>query len=354
MARGQGRGYPPRMTGAHHDDDHAGHDHAEHDHAEHEHEHGHEHGGGHGHAAYGHGHAGHSHAPARFGRAFAIGIALNTFYVLAEIAYGLLAHSLALLSDAVHNAGDVLGLAAAWGAAHLATRRPSAAYTYGMGGSSILAALANAVLLLIACGGIAWEAVRRLIAPSPVEGLVVILVAVLGIVVNGVTAMLFASGRKGDLNIRAAFQHMVGDALVSAGVVVSGAAVLATGWTMLDPLMALVVAVVIVGGSWGLLRDATRLALDGVPPGIDASQVGAYLADLPGVTAVHDLHIWPMSTTETALTVHLVRPQATLDDAALQALRASLRDRFGIGHATIQVESGEAACVCNLAERPAG
>lgn len=310
------------------------HHHAHHDHHAH-------HGPGHRHD--------HGHARKDFGRAFAIGIALNTLYVLAEAGFGLAAHSLALLSDAVHNAGDVLGLAAAWGAARLAARRPSAGYTYGMRRSTILVALVNAVVLLVATGGIAAEAVRRLLAPVPVAGGTVMLVAALGIVVNGLTAALFAAGRKGDLNIRAAFQHMLADALVAAGVVAGGAVVLATGWSAVDPLVALAVAAVIVWGTWALLREATRLALDGVPPGIDPAAVASLLAAVPGVASVHDLHIWPMSTTETALTVHLVRPDSPPDDAMLRDLRASLRDRFGIGHATIQVETEAAACACSLA-----
>jgi cobalt-zinc-cadmium efflux system protein len=302
----------------------------------------------HAHHAHAPGHA-HAHAPKTFGRAFAIGIALNTAYVLAEIGYGVAAHSLALLSDAVHNAGDVLGLAAAWGAARLAARLPSAGFTYGMRRSSILVALANAVVLLVATGGIAWEALRRLASPTQVAAETIMVVAAIGIAVNGITAWLFASGRKGDLNIRAAFQHMLADALVACGVVAGGALVLATGWLPLDPLIALAVAAIIVWGTWGLLRDATRLALDGVPPGIDADAVAAHLAAWPGVADIHDLHIWPMSTTETALTVHLVRPDAALDDAMLLALRSSLRDRYGIAHATIQVETGESACACTLA-----
>jgi cobalt-zinc-cadmium efflux system protein len=317
---------------AHHDDHHA-------------HAPGHAHTPAPGHAP---GHA-HHHAPASFGRAFAIGIALNTAYVLAEAGFGVAAHSLALLSDAVHNAGDVLGLAAAWGAARLAARLPSAGFTYGMRRSSILVALANAIVLLVATGGIAWEALRRLASPAPVAAETIMVVAAVGIAVNGITAWLFASGRKGDLNIRAAFQHMLADALVAAGVVAGGALVLATGWLPLDPLIALAVAAIIVWGTWGLLRDATRLALDGVPPGIDAGAVAAHLATWPGVTDVHDLHIWPMSTTETALTVHLVRPNFTHADPMLRAIRLSLRNRYGIDHATIQCETGDTPCACILA-----
>lgn len=322
--------------------DHHGHDHHDHDHHDHgAHAHGH---------AHSHGH--HHHAPASFGRAFAIGIALNTIYVLAEIAYGLAAHSLALLSDAVHNAGDVLALAAAWGAAYLARRLPSANFTYGLRRSSILVALGNAMVLLIATGGIAWEALYRLTVPTAVAADTIIIVAAIGIVINGATAALFASGRKGDLNIRAAFQHMLADALVSAGVVAGGVLVLVTGWSVLDPLVALAVSVAIVWGTWSTLRDSVRMALDGVPAGIDTGAVAAHLAAWPGVAAVHDLHIWPISTTETALTVHLVHPEGPQDDTMLHAVRASLHERFGIGHATIQLETEDGACVCSLVDAP--
>ena len=322
--------------------DHHGHDHHDHDHHDHgAHAHGH---------AHSHGH--HHHAPASFGRAFAIGIALNTIYVLAEIAYGLAAHSLALLSDAVHNAGDVLALAAAWGAAYLARRLPSANFTYGLRRSSILVALGNAMVLLIATGGIAWEALYRLTVPTAVAADTIIIVAAIGIVINGATAALFASGRKGDLNIRAAFQHMLADALVSAGVVSGGVLVLVTGWSVLDPLVALAVSVAIVWGTWSTLRDSVRMALDGVPAGIDTGAVAAHLAAWPGVAAVHDLHIWPISTTETALTVHLVHPEGPQDDTMLHAVRASLHERFGIGHATIQLETEDGACVCSLVDAP--
>lgn len=331
------RRYPGAIMHDHHGHDHDHHDHDHHDHGAH----------GHGHA---HGH--HHHAPASFGRAFAIGIALNAAYVLAEIGWGLAANSLALLSDAVHNAGDVLALAAAWGAAYLARRLPNARFTYGLRRSSILVALGNAMVLLIATGGIAWEALYRLTDPGPVAATTVMIVAAIGIAINGGTAALFARGRKGDLNIRAAYQHMLADAMVSAGVVVGGALVFVTGWSVLDPIVALAVSAAIVWGTWSTLRDSVWMALDGVPAGIDTGAVAAHLAAWPGVTAVHDLHIWPISTTETALTVHLVHPDATQDDAMLHAVRASLHDRFGIGHATIQLESEDGACVCSLVDAP--
>ena len=301
-----------------------------------------------------HDHAGHSHvgghvhAPASFGRAFAIGIGLNVAYVLAEVIYGIGAHSLALLADAGHNAGDVLGLAAAWLASWLGERAPRGAYTYGLRGSSILAALGNAVVLLLVTGGIAWEAIQRLVSPEPVAGITIMVVAALGIVVNGITAGLFMSGRKGDLNIRGAFLHMASDALVAAGTVMAGGLILWTGWHWIDPAISLVISAVIVAGTWGLLRDSMRLALDAVPPGIDQGEVKTYLRGLPGVQSVHDLHIWGMSTTETALTAHLVRP-GSLDDALLHHAAEELRERFGIGHATFQLEAGDPAHPCPLA-----
>ena len=311
--------------------------------ANHHHDHANDH--GHGHAAHGHGHV---HAPASFGRAFAIGITLNVAYVAGEVVYGLVAHSLALLADAGHNAGDVLGLAAAWLAASLGQRRPTARFTYGLRGSSILAALLNAVILLVVTGGIAAEAIRRLFEPAPTAGRIVLVVAAIGIAVNGATALLFMSGRKSDLNLRAAFAHMATDALVAAGVVVAGLLILLTGWTPLDPIASLVVCAVIVAGTWSLLRDSLAFALDAVPPGIDHREVERFLLAQPGVTAIHDLHIWGMSTTETALTAHLVRPGAEPDDALLHGICEALRHRHGIGHATIQVEQGDEAHPCAL------
>jgi cobalt-zinc-cadmium efflux system protein len=256
--------------------------------------------------------------------------------------FGVVANSVALLADAGHNLSDVAGLAAAWGATHLAKRGPSARFTYGMGGSSILAALFNAVLLLVAIGAVAWESVQRLFDPQPVAGLTVIAVAAAGIAVNGVTAWLFSRG--GDLNVRAAFAHMLSDALVSAGVVVAGIVILLTGATWLDPVVSLVIGAIIVAGTWHLLRDAVAMALQGVPPGVELDAVTARLARLPGVTHVHHVHIWPVSTTETALTAHLLCPAGHPGDAFLCAAGEMLDHDFGIGHATLQIEMVAGSC----------
>ena len=324
------------MPPAHNSDDHD-HAHEEDDDQHDGHDHSHAHGG-----------AGHSHTPKNFGRAFAIGTALNLGYVVVQVAFGLFAHSLALLADAGHNLSDVLGLLLAWWASHLGKTLPTARRTYGLGRSSILAALANAAFLLVAVGGITWEAVRRFGDPHPVQGGTVIWVAAVGIIINLGTALLFMSGRKGDLNIKGAFLHMAADAAVSAGVVVAGIAILFTGWHWLDPVTSLVINAVIVWGTWGLLRDATNLALDAVPAGIDTEAVKRHLSGLPGVMAVHDLHIWALSTTETALTVHLVKPDAGLDDGLLARTCEELHEKFGIGHSTIQLERGDEAHPCRL------
>lgn len=316
--------------------DHHDHEHVKHDHAGQSHE-GHEHGT-----------AGHVHAPASFGRAFAIGIALNAAYVFAEAFYGVAAHSLALLADAGHNLGDVLGLAAAWAASVLGKRKPGGRYTYGLRRTSILAALGNAIVLLVVTGGIAWEAIRRLAEPEPTAGVTIMVVAALGIAVNGITAWLFMSGRKGDLNVRGAFLHMASDALVAAGVVVAGGLILWTGWHWLDPAISLVISGVIVAGTWSLLRDSVNLSLDAVPEGVDQEAVGDCLRGLPGVVEVHDLHIWGMSTTETALTAHLVHAPGQLDGGLIPRACAEMRQRFGIGHATFQVETPEMARACEL------
>jgi cobalt-zinc-cadmium efflux system protein len=311
------------------------------------HDHGGDHGGRHDHGGHHHGHH-HDHAGA-MGRAFAIGVVLNLAYVAAEVAFGLAAGSLALLADAVHNFGDVLGLAMAWLATALARRAPSARYTYGLRGSSILASLANAALLLLVTGGIAWDAVQRLETPRPATGLTILLVALAGVAVNGFCALLFAAGRKGDLNVRAAFSHLAADALVALGVVVAGAVILATGWTWVDPVASLAVSAIIVLATWSLMRESLDLALQAVPAGVDRAGILDYLTALPGVSEVHDLHIWGMSTTETALTAHLVRPGAGLDDALLHEVCANLRVRFAIHHATFQVETGSNTHPCELA-----
>jgi len=282
-----------------------------------------------------------------YGRAFAIGIALNLVYVVGEAVGGIFSGSLALLADAGHNLSDVLGLSLSWGAAVLSRRRPSGRFTYGLRSSSILAALANAIVLLLVTGGIAWEAVGRFSDPVPVYSTVVIWVAAAGILVNGVTALLFASGSQRDLNLKSAFLHMAADTLVTASVVAAGIAIALSGWLWLDPAVSLVVSAVIVVGTWSLVKSAIGLALDAVPEGVDAAAVRAHLLATPGVTGLHDLHIWGMSTTETALTCHLVMPGGHPGDATLNGIAQQLDHRFGIHHATIQIELAdtEEACV---------
>ncbi|CAO4141906.1 Cation diffusion facilitator family transporter [Methylorubrum thiocyanatum] len=325
-------------------DDHGHTHHAQgHDHAGHDHAHSHSHGLGRGHGA-GHG-AGHVHAPKNFGPAFAIGIALNLGFVGVEALYGWLSNSMALVADAGHNLSDVLGLVAAWIAAVLVKRAPTARFTYGLRGSSILAALFNAVLLLVATGGIIVEAVQRLLEPAPVAGTTVMIVAGIGILINGFTAWLFASGAQGDINIRGAYLHMMADAVVSVGVVLAGLVILATGFDWIDPLVSLAIAVLIIVATWGLLRDSVAMSLAAVPPGIDPEAVRAHLAARPGVRGLHDLHIWSMSTTEVALTAHLVVAGRAPDRHFLKDTADTLRARFGIHHATLQIEiEGETAC----------
>jgi cobalt-zinc-cadmium efflux system protein len=288
--------------------------------------------------------AGHSHAPASFGSAFAIGIALNLGFVVVEVVYGVLAHSLALVADAGHNMGDVLGLLLAWGATFLARTPPTERRTYGLRSSSILAALFNAIFLLITVGAIAWEAIRRFGDPTVVQARIVIWVSVIGVVINTVTALMFMSGRKRDLNIRAAFMHMAADAGVSLGVVVAGFLIIATGWLWIDPVISLAIAAVITWGTWGLLRDSVNLALHAVPQGIEVAKVRQYLSSLPHVTEVHDLHIWPMSTTETALTAHLVRDIDDCDCTLLERAAQELNHKFEIQHATLQFETLDHHC----------
>lgn len=297
------------------------------------------------HHAHAHGHS-HVHVPQQFGRAFAIGIALNAGFVVVEAAYGVLAHSMALVADAVHNLGDVLGLLVAWIATVLARRLPSPTHTYGMRRGTILAALFNAVLLLVAVGGIVVEALHRVAKPAEVASMTVILVAAVGIVINGVTARLFYAGRGRDINLRGAYLHMVYDALVSVGVLLAGAAIWLTGWTWLDPAVSLIVAAVIVAGTWSLLKGSIGMSLDAVPQGIALAEVGDFLKTRPGVTAIHDLHIWPISTTETALTCHCVMPGGHPGDAFLVQLAKELEQRFGIHHATLQIEvNADVPCV---------
>ncbi|MBB3900642.1 cation diffusion facilitator family transporter [Methylobacterium brachythecii] len=297
---------------------------AHHDHAHHE---GHDHGS-----------AGHRHSPKNFGPAFAIGITLNLGFVVIEAGYGILSNSMALVADAGHNLSDVLGLTAAWIASVLVKRRPSPRFTYGLRGSSILAALFNAVFLLIATGAIILEAVQRLLTPQPVVGTTVMIVAAIGIAINGFTAWLFASGGRSDINIRGAYLHMMADAVVSLGVVVSGLIILATGFDWIDPFVSLVIAVLIIWSTWGLLRDSLGMALSAVPPNIDAAAVHAVLKNRPGISSLHDLHIWSMSTTEIALTAHLVTERALLSDDFLRETARELRETFGIAHATLQIE----------------
>lgn len=294
-----------------------------------------------GHTAHDHAadnHAGHSHAPADFGRAFAIGIVLNIAFVIVEGAYGLIAGSMALVADAGHNLSDVLALILAWGATIAAKKPATARFTYGFKSSTILAALANAALLFIAVGAILFETIHRLNDPAPVEGWTLVIVAGIGIVINTATALLFVSGRRDDINIRGAFLHMAADALVSLGVVLAGIAILLTGALWIDPAVSLLIVAVIAWGTWGLAKDSLTMGLLGVPKSISETEVRKVLEGADGVTSIHDLHIWPMSTTETALTAHLVMPGGHPGDEALEGLAEELRHHHRIGHVTLQVE----------------
>ena len=329
-------GHGDYSHGAHSHGGQSGSDHSHHDHG-HDHDHG-RHAGHH-----------HAHAPAAgHGRAFALAVALNMAIVLVQAVYGVIAHSTALLADAGHNLSDVLGLLLAWGASWLATRRPSARYTFGYGSSSILASLANAGLLLFACGVIVTEAIGRLMNPAPVAGLVVFVVATVGVVVNGLSAWLFMRGQKEDLNLRGAFLHMAADAGISAAVAISGLVILYTNWTWLDPVMSLLVVAVVVIGTWGLLRDSVRMALDAVPPGVDLQPIRDYLAGQPGVTDVHDLHVWALSTTGNALSAHLVMPAGHPGDESIDDIVLTLRERFSMQHATLQVDLGTTVHQCAM------
>jgi cobalt-zinc-cadmium efflux system protein len=287
---------------------------------------------------------GHSHAPSDFGWRFMVGVVLNLAFVVVEAVFGFAVNSLALVADAGHNLSDVLGLALAWGAFALSGRAPSSRHTYGMRRSSILAALFNALFLLFAIGAIAWEAVQRFWRPEPVSGWTVVIVALVGIAVNGVTAMLFASGQKEDLNVRAAFLHMAADTVVSAGVVLGGLLILYTQWSWIDPVLSLAISIIIFWGTWGLLRESVDLSLDAVPTSIDPKKVKSFLESWPEVTEVHDLHIWPLSTTEPALTAHLVMPNHDCSDEEIQKISQALASEFGITHATLQIERGSVPC----------
>ncbi len=331
-------------------EDHAGHDHPAHGHAPHAHA-GHAHDGhahdGHAHAGHAHGALGHVHA-ASFGAAFAVAIGLNALIVVAELVSGLAGHSVALLADAGHNLSDVLALCAAFAASRLGRRAPSPRFTYGLGGTSILAALFNAVALLVVTGALGLEAVQRLLAPRPVAAGLVMAVAAAAIVGNGVSALLLARGQRGhggDLNTRAAVAHLAADAATAAGVVVGAVLITLTGWDWIDPVLTLAIAAVIVAGTWRLLREALALSLAGVPGAIEPEAVRATLAALPGVARLHDLHIWPVSVSETALTAHLVMPGGHPGDAFLMDACRTLREVHDIGHATLQVETSlDTAC----------
>jgi cobalt-zinc-cadmium efflux system protein len=328
-----------------HKDHEHGHTHAHEDADAHSHD-------AHSHDAHSHGHAhghGHSHAIPADGINLRMGAAvgLNVLFVLIEGGFGFVSNSVALIADAGHNLSDVLGLLCAWAAMYLGRRPPGARFTYGLGRSSVLAALANAVLLLLACGAIAWEAASRLASAPPVAGRTVMIVAAIGIALNGFCAWLLHAGSHGDLNRRSAYIHMLGDAAVSAGVLLSGLLIVATGWNRLDPVISLVVVAIILVSTWRLLRDSLHLSLDGVPASVNSSAVLSFLSDQRGVTDVHDLHIWALSTTNVALTAHLVVPDRGAEDALLDSLTPKLKTRFRIHHATLQIERDRCAHGCD-------
>jgi cobalt-zinc-cadmium efflux system protein len=331
--------------------EHKDHDHSPgHDHSRGEsHAHAHSHDSkDHSHGAHGHGH-GHSHAIPTDGINLRMGIAvgLNVLFVLVEGGFGFVSNSVALIADAGHNLSDVLGLLCAWTAMYLGRRPPGAQFTYGLGRSSVLAALANAVLLLLACGAIAWEAAIRVASAPPVAGATVMIVAAVGIVLNGICAWLLHAGSHGDLNRRSAYLHMLGDAAVSAGVLMSGLLIMVTGWNRLDPLISLVIVAVILVSTWRLLRDSLHLSLDGVPSSVNSTAVLSFLSDQRGVTDVHDLHIWALSTTNVALTAHLVVPDRGAEDSLIESLTPKLKNRFKIHHATLQIERDRCAHGCD-------
>lgn len=289
------------------------------------------------------------HNPKNYNRAFAVGIALNLIFVVVEVIYGNLSNSLALISDAGHNLSDVLSLVLAWSATILVRKRPTQKYSYGLKSSSILASLTNSIFLLVVIGAIAWEAIVRFQHPTPVASMTIIWVAGIGFFINAITSYFFASGSKGDLNIRGAFLHLAVDALVSLSVVVAGILMIYTGWMWIDPLISLLICVVVIFGTWSLLKESLSLVFQAVPSGIKRDQVFSYLSNLPGVKEVHDLHIWGMSTTETALTVHLIMPQGHPGDSFFEELNHELEKRFHIHHVTVQVELGNGGTCCKLA-----
>jgi cobalt-zinc-cadmium efflux system protein len=325
---------------AHHDHDHHGHDHAHEQQQEHKHAHGHDH----------HGHGHHHHLPSDRGNAFLISVILNATFVLVEFGFGFLAKSTALMADAGHNLSDVIGLLLAWGAIAIGRKRASRRFTYGFRGASILAALANAMLLLVASGAIALDAVQRFSAPTPVAGATIAAVSAIGILVNGISAWLLMRGSKEDLNLRSAYLHMAADALISFGVVVTGVVIIFTGWYWLDPVVSLVIVLIVLIGTWHLLSESMQLAMNAVPLQVNAEAIEAYLRKLQGVTDIHDLHIWGLSTTENALTVHLVIPGAYPGDAYLDEIASHLREHFNVHHCTLQTEQGTTDHTCPLYE----
>jgi cobalt-zinc-cadmium efflux system protein len=304
---------------------------------------------GHGHAL----HHDHAHGATTYGRVFAIGVALNLGFVVVEVAYGLVAHSVALLADAGHNVGDVVGLAMSWGATVLASLRPSSRRTFGFRRTTIVASVSNALILLFMTGALTWESILRLLAPEPTHGRTVIVVALIGTVVNAGSALLFMRGDKRDLNVRSAFVHLASDAVLALGVAAAGGVILATGWLWVDPVVSLALAMTILFGTWSLMRKSMNLMLDAVPEGIDPDQVKTFLQALPGVVEVHDLHIWAMSTTETALTAHLVMPRTSHDPAFLASVCKKLHEGFDIDHSTLQIDPEEAPTPCALARSDA-
>ncbi len=290
----------------------------------------------------------HNHTISNYNRAFAAGVLLNVIFVVIEVSYGVAADSLALIADAGHNVSDVLSLLLAWGAALLAKKPATEKRTYGFRKVTVMASLASAILLLVALGGITWETIGRFFDPKPVEGMTVIVVAAIGVVINTITALLFVSGRKHDLNIRGAFLHMAADAGVSFGVVLAGVIIMVTGWLFVDPLISLLIVAAILAGTWSLLRDSMNLAIDSVPEGIDIAGIKRYLTDFENVSQIHDLHVWPMSTTEVALSVHLIIDDYPLANNFLPKLQGQLHERFKIEHSTIQVErQNDDPCLLN-------